>query len=205
MADAPHTPAEGESADVEFLGGGESSDEGEAAGQARGEVDPDADDTGAVDPADDDAEFIDGEGPGGWPEQDGEDEGYDAELDGADAGVSVDGNLSPQVDAEVADGEDVEFIEADADAADAAAGDARRNGTDPDAAGVDDPSTSGADRSAGGSPSRQVELTTSSDRVDTAYVCPDCGNRERVGASSMRAGDICPDCRRGYIEEREIR
>lgn len=207
-ADGPHSPAEGEDEDVEFIGGSaEPASEDAAANEARTDVVPDAkraDDPGAAaDPAGEDAEFIDGDGPGDWPEQPGEDEGYDAELDGDDAGVSVDGNLTPQVDPEVARQEDVEFIETDADAAaeqnsvaSASADDGRG-----DIGGGDGSVTDAVDA---GRSTPNVELQTTVDNVDTVYVCPDCGNNEPVGASSMRAGDICPECKRGYIEEREL-
>jgi CRISPR/Cas system-associated protein Cas10 (large subunit of type III CRISPR-Cas system) len=35
------------------------------------------------------------------------------------------------------------------------------------------------------------------------YYCPECGLTRDVGNSSMRAGDICPECRKGYITERQ--
>jgi len=208
-ADGPHSPAEGEDEDVEFIGGdADPRSEDDAASEARTDVVPDAkraDESGAAaDPTDEDVEFIDGDGPGDWPEQSSEDEGYDAELDGDDAGVSVDGNLTPQVDPEVASREDVEFIEADADAATnersaapASAGDGRGD--------IDGGDGSATDAADAGRPTPNVELQTTVDNVDTVYVCPDCGNNEPVGASSMRAGDICPECKRGYIEERELR
>ncbi|MFC7097823.1 DUF7093 family protein [Halobaculum marinum] len=195
-ADGAHSPAAGEGEDVEILGDDAPDAEDPAANEARTDVVPDAagaDEAGAAASGDEDAEFIDGDGPSEWPEQRGEDEGYDAEVGADDAGVSVDGNLTPQVDADATEGtdEDVEFIEADPDAGRSSPPSAR-NGTAPDAA---------AERE---SSRPQVELTTTADRIETVYVCPDCGNREPVGASSMRAGDICPDCKRGYIEEREL-
>ncbi|QZY00332.1 DUF7093 family protein [Halobaculum rubrum] len=207
-ADGPHSPAEGEDEDVEFLGDdADPTAEDDAANEARTDVVPDAkraDEPGAAaDPTGEDAEFIDGDGPADWPEQAVEDEGYDAELDGDDADVSVDGNLTPQVDPEVARQEDVEFIEADADAAaneESAAPAAADDGRG-DVGGGDGSPTDAADA---GRSTPNVELRTTVDNVDTVYVCPDCGNTERVGASSMRAGDICPECKRGYIEEREL-
>ncbi|MFC7136272.1 hypothetical protein ACFQRB_06330 [Halobaculum litoreum] len=193
-ADAAHSPAEGEAEDVEFIGDDDPSPEDRAANEARTDVVPDADradEAGAA--GGDDAEFIDGEGPGAWPEQRGDDEGYDAEVGGDDGSVSVDGNLTPRVDGDAAadEGDGVEFIEADPSAGRPAP--AADNGSTAEPAGEAD----GASRP-------QVELTTTADRIETVYVCPDCGNREPVGASSMRAGDICPDCKRGYIEEREL-
>ncbi|WP_416838525.1 hypothetical protein [Haloferax sp. DFSO52] len=35
------------------------------------------------------------------------------------------------------------------------------------------------------------------------YYCPNCGHSRGASSSSMRAGDICPECRKGYIAERE--
>ncbi|MFB6195958.1 MAG: hypothetical protein ABEI80_07280 [Haloplanus sp.] len=37
----------------------------------------------------------------------------------------------------------------------------------------------------------------------TEFFCPNCGFARAAGGSSMRAGDICPDCHQGYIAERE--
>jgi hypothetical protein len=207
---AQHRPADGESEDVEFIGGADEGDEDAAANEARTDVVSDAkraDEPGAAaDPAGEDVEFIDGDRPSEWPEQAGDDEGFDAEIGeaGDGEGVSVDGNLTPQVDSEVASQEDVEFIEADTDA-DAAA--SERVPPSGEAAPGDATPGRGDGASApdSGSSRLNVELQTTADRVDTVYVCPECGNNEAVGASSMRAGDICPECKRGYIEEREIK
>jgi predicted RNA-binding Zn-ribbon protein involved in translation (DUF1610 family) len=35
------------------------------------------------------------------------------------------------------------------------------------------------------------------------FYCPNCGHARVAGASSIRAGDICPECKQGYIAERE--
>jgi predicted RNA-binding Zn-ribbon protein involved in translation (DUF1610 family) len=37
---------------------------------------------------------------------------------------------------------------------------------------------------------------------ETEFYCPNCGFARIAGGSSMRAGDICPDCHQGYIAER---
>ena len=203
--------------------------EGEAATEARSGVATDADRTGAdghaAAPDDEDVEFIDAEehddaGPSSWPEQEGDDEGFDAEIgDGrADEDVSVDGNLTPRVNPNAEVDEDAEFIEASSSSPstpDRAA--SNGHGTGGSFGGSSDsstaaPSRSGAARNGAGSTNRtgpsagahEVELTTTVDDRSFEYVCPDCGKRERVGASSMRAGDICPECKRGYIEEREL-
>ncbi|WP_318567517.1 zinc ribbon domain-containing protein [Salinigranum marinum] len=38
--------------------------------------------------------------------------------------------------------------------------------------------------------------------VETEYYCPNCGHA-RPPDSSLRSGDICPECQQGYIAERE--
>ena len=37
---------------------------------------------------------------------------------------------------------------------------------------------------------------------DGDYVCPECSFTEPMEASSLRAGDACPSCQRGYLEAR---
>lgn len=44
----------------------------------------------------------------------------------------------------------------------------------------------------------------STDDVPTEFFCPECGIAQRAGQSSMRSGDICPECKRGYIAERAL-
>ena len=40
--------------------------------------------------------------------------------------------------------------------------------------------------------------------VETEFHCPRCEMTRSSDRSSLRAGDVCPECRRGYIAEREI-
>jgi hypothetical protein len=35
----------------------------------------------------------------------------------------------------------------------------------------------------------------------TAFVCPECGFSKPVTQASLRAGDICPECKKGYLRE----
>lgn len=42
------------------------------------------------------------------------------------------------------------------------------------------------------------------DDVQTEFFCPECGLARTAGKSSLRAGDICPECKRGYIAERPL-
>ena len=108
----------------------------------------------------------------GWPDPEGDDEGFDAApADGDRPAVSFGGGLTPDavddageyVGHERETATDAEFVSApDADASDAS-----------------------------DAPARRIE-----------FYCPSCGHTESAGATSMRAGDICPDCRKGYIAER---
>ncbi|MFB6156933.1 MAG: hypothetical protein ABEJ34_03725 [Haloferacaceae archaeon] len=38
----------------------------------------------------------------------------------------------------------------------------------------------------------------------TEFRCPNCGTTRPVDDSSLRAGDVCPDCRKGYVAERSV-
>lgn len=39
--------------------------------------------------------------------------------------------------------------------------------------------------------------------VETEFVCPSCGHTMASAGSSLRPGDICPECGKGYLAERE--
>ncbi len=132
------------------------------------------------------------DGPGEWPAvgRDDSDEGYDAEPgDSGDADVQFGGGLTPESAPEVDDDEsdEVEFVNAEGDALQSK--DASRNRTELSSgisAGAEAPSMSG--------PSEDPD-------VDAEFVCPECDYRQAVAGSSLRAGDICPECGRGYIAQ----
>ncbi|MFB6127697.1 MAG: hypothetical protein ABEJ79_10455 [Halolamina sp.] len=115
-----------------------------------------------------------------WPDHDGVNEGLTPDHDGVDEGLTPDDNAT------VVAGEDPN---------------PRRNGTDED----DGPTFDGAGEVVGQSSGGRttVDLGRSSGEADLEYRCPECGMTQPVGNSSMRAGDICPECRRGYVEEHE--
>ncbi len=127
---------------------------------------PEAEDTGA-----DDDEME----PTAWPENEGEDEGYDAELGDETADVEFGGGLTPEA----------ENVDIDGD----------------ETVGGDQPTTETSITSAGSAPSPDAPTDTES--VDTEFVCPECGYSASATRSSLRSGDICPECRHGYITERE--
>ncbi|KTG10822.1 hypothetical protein AUR64_06425 [Haloprofundus marisrubri] len=124
--------------------------------------------------------------PSPWPEVAGEDEGFDAEpSDGSATDVTF-GGLAPErsdYDTEYPDrdGYDAEFI---------SNGNGQLNGASDTAEGFTRAESA-------------VELETRSEDVPTEYACPECGLARPANGSSLRAGDICPECRRGYITERE--
>lgn len=152
-----------------------------------------------------------------WPEQEGEDEGFsaatgtDEEAAGGDAAVSFGGGLTPEADpstdpggaptedsvefvAEESPNEDAELVDdgpSDGDvAADSGAGGGSHGRSGGAPAGTDFSGTEGAD------------LSTSMHEGVTEYHCSECGMNRPTGESSMRAGDICPECKRGYVAER---
>jgi rubrerythrin len=115
--------------------------------------------------------------PQQWPDvDDGEDEGYDARPDsGKPADVEFGGGLTPE-----------------SGVPDAADGDERMVES------AETPTETGF-TSAGNAPS-PVDAVGESDASE--FVCPECGHTASGTGSSLRAGDICPECKKGYIAER---
>jgi hypothetical protein len=77
-------------------------------------------------------------------------------------------------------------------------------GLTPEAA--DEAATNGTERAVAGKQfvaAESVEPVGEESTGETEFFCPNCGFARVVGGSSMRAGDICPDCHKGYIAERE--
>jgi len=122
--------------------------------------------------------------PAPWPEVEGEDEGYAARPGGGGGleGVEFSSGLTPE-----------------AAAPDAAGGASVDDGGDVIEAG------SAAERSGfrRASPSRSPTGRQRSDAPETEFYCPECGLERPTESSSLRPGDICPNCRLGYLTERE--
>lgn len=145
--------------------------------EVEGQLDADAAD------GETDANAAAGSEPSPWPEQQGEDEGFAAELHADDEDVDVDfGNkLAPELgDDTTEEGYDAEFI-----------------GNASDEAATHDSGSSGG--------FARTETLSREDAADlqTEYYCPACEMTRAADKSSMRAGDICPECKHGYITERE--
>jgi hypothetical protein len=136
-------------------------------------------------PADETADVADDEAaePTPWPSIEGEDEGYAAEpSDGGDVeGVSFDSGLRPEAATSEAGGgtaaDDGEVVEA-----------------------TDAGGRSGFRRA---SPRPSASEPQRSDAPETEFYCPECEFSRPTEGSSLRPGDICPECRLGYLTERE--
>ncbi|PAU85552.1 hypothetical protein CK500_02470 [Halorubrum salipaludis] len=129
-----------------------------------------------------------------WPEHGGEDEGFSAEVGEGGAGdVEFGGGLTPEAADAPADDEDAEYVEAPARTAGGSGG-------------IDDPEETGGavDEGTGITRGESPDLETSSSEVTTEYYCPECEMTRAADGNSMRAGDICPECKRGYVDERPL-
>ncbi|WP_115864705.1 DUF7093 family protein [Halorussus litoreus] len=122
-----------------------------------------------------------------WPEVGQEDEGYDAEPGGASTDVEFGGGLTPESASAVdeSEAEEVEFVNSE--------GDALRS---QDAGGGSPELSSGI---SAGAEAPSLSGPADDPDVDAEFVCPECDYREAVSGSSLRAGDICPECARGYL------
>jgi hypothetical protein len=126
-----------------------------------------------------------------WPEHSGKDEGYSAGSEDDQSSISFDS-----------------AIEADPTPSPDAAGATKRQAQS--ATQTAEPTVSTEGGSGDGTEVTEAGFvrfnSSDTDGESTGatpeYLCPDCGHVELVKNSSMRAGDICPECRRGYITER---
>ncbi|MFC4358133.1 hypothetical protein ACFO0N_09250 [Halobium salinum] len=160
-------------------------DDGEEmeAGRGHGEW-PDSDDVG----------YDESEAANPWPDQQGEDEGYDAQSpDGEATDVEFGGGLTPQM--EMAESE-----LADVEGADGAGTEVEEGY---DAEFIESPDSGAESVGDGFVRADDAEVGGDSSGVPTEYYCPSCEMTRGADGSSMRAGDICPECKTGYVTERE--
>ena len=126
-----------------------------------------------------------------WPDTGLEDEGFDAEVDdGSDVEVSFGGGLTPESAAPQTE-DDAEFVEAEPPAEET--GFVRTTRPEPQ-------------RDTGFTRAREAPQPdqASDSSPDAELVCPECGQfGGAASGSSLRAGDICPECRKGYLSEQE--
>lgn len=132
--------------------------------------------------------------PTPWPEQEGDDEGYSAAVgDGdGDGGVEFGGGLTPETADRAAGSEDAEYV----DAPD------REATTDADVGG--DETDADGDIGVGITHGESPDIGPSAGDVTLEYYCPECEMTRNADGNSMRAGDICPECKRGYVTERPV-
>ena len=170
---------------------GSSADEGdEASAAAETESEAEADD-GVI--LDETAPESDDRDRGAWPNVAADD---DPSVD--DAGVEF-GGLTPESTVPSETDEGVEYVESPDQTASKAAE------TGPETTTADQATTDTTGEDPGGvgithGESPSIDGTPS--QTATEYYCPECGMTRDSSGSSMRAGDICPECKRGYITER---
>ncbi|ADJ16092.1 DUF7093 family protein [Halalkalicoccus jeotgali] len=135
-----------------------------------------------ADPDREDTEIIEdgpgtdeGRDPGAWPEADGEDEGFDATTPDGPTDIDFGGGLTPQADqgAEIIDSAGESDVEGGAEPTFVDAGSSQ-------------------------SPGRSAPPN-----VGGGLYCPHCEAASLDERDSLRAGDICPECHRGYLAEGE--
>ena len=134
--------------------------------------------------------------PTPWPEQEGDDEGYSAEVgdsDGSD-GVEFGGGLTPKTAEGSGVDDDAEYVEAPE------RGSAADAGVVETETGRDENSDVGVGITHGESP----DIGPATADVTMEYYCPECEMTRDADGNSMRAGDICPECKLGYVTERPV-
>ncbi len=154
---------------------------------------PDSDDVGP--PTDETSE------PADWP-----DDGPAGADDAAETGAAVDPDAIDD-DAVLLDDEPADPV----GGADGAATDARSVTAEPPTQDAAEPAAEAASESGTGieraeSVPTPVEGESGpGENVPTEFYCPRCEYVAAGDRGSLRAGDICPDCRKGYLSERERR
>ena len=133
--------------------------------------------------------------PTPWPEQEGDDEGYSAEVgDSSGSGdVEFGGGLTPEA-AEEVEGDDGEYVEAPERGSATGAG-----AVEAEAVGAEN-----GDVDVGITRGESPDIGPSTADVTMEYYCPECEMTRDADGNSMRAGDICPECKRGYVTERPV-
>ncbi|MDS0476593.1 hypothetical protein [Natrinema sp. 1APR25-10V2] len=185
------------------------------------------------DPVTDDGEILEDDGPepdrdrdrdhGEWPDSDdvGPPVGAESEPaawpdDESDTETAV-ADDPDEIDPEEID-DDAVLLENDAPADGLGGASVTDDAADADARSVTteapEANTVGADRNgasdsgigierAQSAPAPAESSGSSTDDVPTEFYCPRCEYVAAGDRSSLRAGDICPDCRKGYLSERE--
>jgi DNA-directed RNA polymerase subunit RPC12/RpoP len=131
-------------------------------------------------------------GRGEWPEASGDDEPEDEGSDEPEPWPDEGSGLAPdEPAASEPTGPDVDPLEA---------------GPEPTGEPGDGSSAteSGEETAEADATAEAAEPSPRPDNRNTEFVCPDCGETWPSRNASLRPGDICPDCRRGYLDERVV-
>jgi DNA-directed RNA polymerase subunit RPC12/RpoP len=145
-------------------------------------------------PEEDDAEILDEtteREPGEWPEEPGDDDPV------PDAGGDPTTDDDPESASDPGPADDATVLGSGDDAPDDV------GGVDATPPGLDDDPEVGADPTATDpdpDPGADLETGESLTVPEGSFRCPECGH-EVDADSSFRAGDACPECQRGYLEE----
>ncbi len=75
---------------------------------------------------------------------------------------------------------------------------------DPDGAPAPWPETDGVERDSNGTKFVRPDTETPDRDETTEFHCQSCGTTRSSSASSLRSGDVCPECRKGYLAERRV-
>lgn len=183
-----HRQSEGEESSREPSEQAEQVDRAAESAGAAEPAEPTESESGAASAADE-AEVLDADAEAGrdtaaeeaataWPDHEGEDRGYAAEPDDSEFQFGSESISSDDIEAaaDESGGEAVEPAEATED-------------------------TEYVESGSGITSAGPFE-ESDTDTIDTVLVCPECGLEREAAGSSLRAGDICPECKRGYLAER---
>jgi transcription elongation factor Elf1 len=66
------------------------------------------------------------------------------------------------------------------------------------------PDEAGVERDSNGTKFVRPDAETPDRGAVTEFHCPNCGATQAASASSLRSGDVCPDCQKGYLAERQV-
>lgn len=130
-----------------------------------------------------------------WPAVEDDDEGFDAEHATDDGAVELGNGLEPNPDSVDPVDEDAEFIESVDSSPQLNVDD-----VSPPPQNSDSKPETGFTSAA---PAPGPGVSPQKDEV-TEFICPECSLVRDSETSSLRAGDICPECRRGYLAERDV-
>ncbi|GAB3022959.1 DUF7093 family protein [Natronobiforma cellulositropha] len=136
---------------------------------------------------------------GAWPESDDVGPPVGAENEPAAWPVTDAETSEEWTELEESEWEDVEPVD-DAVFVDSESVDAGQAEGAPDAEGVTDAGTGIASAQSAPVPG---EAATREEDVPTEFFCPRCSFVAPGDRGSLRPGDICPECRRGYLGERD--